>query len=131
MGDTFAGRVAGSIVRAAGLSELVATSLDDYKALARDLSRRAAMRERLVVNRSAFPLFDVAKRACDLKRIYVRMAEISRSGTPARPMAAITREVPSCCRNGALQSGELAPSVPGRKVARERTNAGCADCYGE
>src|SRR3954454_21102221 len=33
-GDTFAGRVAGSLLRAAGLGELITTSLEEYEALA-------------------------------------------------------------------------------------------------
>lgn len=92
-GDTFAGRVAGSIVRAAGLRELVAASPDDYEALAlalaRDPARLAAVRERLVANRTGSPLFDTAKRARDLEWIYARMAEIFRSGAPARSAAPI------------------------------------------
>jgi protein O-GlcNAc transferase len=34
LGDTFAGRVAASVLRAIGLPELITTSLDEYEALA-------------------------------------------------------------------------------------------------
>jgi predicted O-linked N-acetylglucosamine transferase (SPINDLY family) len=37
-GETFAGRVASSLLAAAGLSELIATDLDQYQALALDLA---------------------------------------------------------------------------------------------
>ncbi len=87
VGETFAGRVAGSIVRAAGLSELVASSSRDYEALAlalaRDPARLAAIRSRLGAGRENLPLFDMAKRTRDLEALYVRMAEIWRSGRPA------------------------------------------------
>jgi predicted O-linked N-acetylglucosamine transferase (SPINDLY family) len=90
VGETFAGRVAGSIVRAAGLSELVANSPRDYEALAlglaRDPARLAGIRSRLGAGRETLPLFDMAKRARDLEALYARMAEIWRSGRPAVPI---------------------------------------------
>ena len=89
-GETFAGRVAGSIVRAAGLSELVASSPRDYEALAlalaREPARLAGIRSRLGVGRANLPLFDTAKRTHDLEALYARMAEIWRSGQPATPI---------------------------------------------
>jgi protein O-GlcNAc transferase len=89
-GETFAGRVAGSIVRAAGLAEMVTNSPRDYEAkaleLARDPARLPAIRSRLGAGRASLPLFDMAKRACDLEALYARMAEIWRSGQPAAPI---------------------------------------------
>src|SRR5580704_6387091 len=89
-GETFAGRVAGSIVAAAGLSELVANSPRDYEALAlalaRDPARLAGIRSRLGTGCSSLPLFDMVKRTRDLEAIYARMAEIWRSGQPAAPI---------------------------------------------
>jgi protein O-GlcNAc transferase len=90
VGETFAGRVAGSIVRAAGLSELVASSPRDYEALAlalaRDPARLADICSRLAAGRENLPLFDMAKRTRDLEALYARMAEIWRSGQPAAPI---------------------------------------------
>jgi predicted O-linked N-acetylglucosamine transferase (SPINDLY family) len=89
-GETFAGRVAGSVVRAAGLSELVASSPRDYEALALALARGPArladVRSRLGAGRSNLRLFDMAKRTRDLEALYARMAEIWRSGRPATPI---------------------------------------------
>jgi protein O-GlcNAc transferase len=89
-GETFAGRVAGSIVRAAGLPELVAISVRDYEALAlalaHDPARLNDMRSRLGAGRASLPLFDMAKRTRDLEALYARMAEIWRSGQPAAPI---------------------------------------------
>jgi protein O-GlcNAc transferase len=90
VGETFAGRVAGSIVGAAGLSELVTTSPRDYEALAlalaREPARLADIRSRLGAGRSSLPLFDMAKRTRDLEALYARMAEIWRSGQPVAPI---------------------------------------------
>jgi protein O-GlcNAc transferase len=90
VGETFAGRVAGSIVRAAGLSELVASSPRDYEALAlalaREPARLADIRSRLGAGRANLPLFDTAKRTHDLEALYARMAETWRSGQPAAPI---------------------------------------------
>ena len=90
VGETFAGRVAGSIVRAAGLAELATNSPRDYEAqalaLARDPARLAGIRSRLGAGREKLPLFDMAKRTRDLEALYARMAEICRSGRPAAPI---------------------------------------------
>jgi protein O-GlcNAc transferase len=89
-GQTFAGRVAGGIVRAAGLPELVTTTLQDYEALAlalaREPQRLAAIRDGLRGNRAALPLFDMAKRARDLEAIYAHTAARRQSGASVAPV---------------------------------------------
>ena len=79
-----------SVIGAAGLSELVASSPHDYEALAlalaRDPTRLADIRSRLGAGRETLPLFDMAKRTRDLEALYARMAEIWRSGQPAAPI---------------------------------------------
>jgi protein O-GlcNAc transferase len=89
-GETFAGRVAGSIVRAAGLPELVANSPRDYEALALELAHKPArlndIRSRLGAGRLSLPLFDMAKRTRDLEALYARMAEAWSSGRTATPI---------------------------------------------
>lgn len=61
-GIGFAARVCGSLVRAAGLPELVCASWEEYEtlavALAQDPPRLAALRQRLVAGRDASLLFD-------------------------------------------------------------------------
>jgi protein O-GlcNAc transferase len=61
-GKTFASRVAGSLLHAVGLPELVTHSLAEYETLAAQLAhepaRLAAIRERLQTNRLSAPLFD-------------------------------------------------------------------------
>ncbi len=70
-GETFAARVSGSHLRAAGMSELVTTSLDEYEALAialaREPARLASLRERLARERATAPLFDIAAWTRDLE----------------------------------------------------------------
>lgn len=66
-GSSFAGRVAGSLLHAVGLPELITNTLEDYEALAlklaRDQSLLAQIKAKLTQNRQSFPLFD-ARRFC-------------------------------------------------------------------
>ena len=61
-GQTFAGRVAASVLCAAGLPELVTDSLEAYEALALRLAREPALlqsfRDRLAQTRATSTLFD-------------------------------------------------------------------------
>jgi protein O-GlcNAc transferase len=64
-GETFAGRVGASLLHAAGLPELVASTTDAYRTAALDVSndraQLGALRERLVANRGRCTLFDTAR----------------------------------------------------------------------
>lgn len=79
MGETYAGRVAASLVTAAGLPELVTRSADEYEtlavALARDPARLKAMREKLATARNSAPLFDTARLARNIEAAYVTLLE--------------------------------------------------------
>ena len=83
-GDTFAGRVAGSLLMATGMPELVTGSLEDYEAtalaLARDPQRLSALRNRLENNRDASALFDLPKSTANIEAAYARMWQTWRSG---------------------------------------------------
>jgi protein O-GlcNAc transferase len=85
-GDTFAGRVAGSLLKAVGLDELVTTSLVEYEAVAlrltRDAAELASLRERLARNRRTYPLFDTARYTRHLEAAYRKMYEIGAEGQP-------------------------------------------------
>ncbi len=76
-GNTFASRVAGSLVRAVGLPELVVDNPAEYEqlaiALARDPARLAGFSRRLAEARAASPLFDTAAFVRDLERAYELM----------------------------------------------------------
>jgi predicted O-linked N-acetylglucosamine transferase (SPINDLY family) len=64
-GESFAGRVAASLLNAVGLPDLVTENLDRYEAMARKLADHASLldgfRERLERNRLQYPLFDSAR----------------------------------------------------------------------
>jgi predicted O-linked N-acetylglucosamine transferase (SPINDLY family) len=86
IGSTFAGRVAASLVHAAGLSELVTGSLADYEALALELVRDSALlnsvRAKLAGNRTSFPFFDTARFTRHIEAAYTAMWQRQRRGDP-------------------------------------------------
>jgi protein O-GlcNAc transferase len=83
-GETFAGRVAASLLYAVGLPELVTENLADYEALALKLAREPAMlaeiKARLARNRDTFPLFDTARFTRHIEAAYTTMWEINQRG---------------------------------------------------
>ena len=91
-GDTFASRVAGSVLHAVGLAELVTHSLEDYAALAAalvaDPPRLQRLREQLVRQRLAAPLFDVAAYTLDLESLYAGMWARHCAGQPPQALGA-------------------------------------------
>ncbi|GMV60202.1 MAG: hypothetical protein AMXMBFR72_32940 [Betaproteobacteria bacterium] len=86
-GETFASRVAASLLHAAELSELIAASLEEYASialrLAQEPSALAALKEKLRSRRSTCALFDSERYARNLEALYERMFERWRSGLPA------------------------------------------------
>ena len=83
-GESFASRVGASLLKAAGLPELVTTSLEDYEALALTLARDPALlagyRRRLVENRDRCALFDTDRYRRGIEAAYVRVWEIAETG---------------------------------------------------
>ena len=83
-GTTFPGRVAASLLHAAGLPELVTRDLDHYKAtalsLARDPTRLGAARDRLEANRLSCALFDSDRFRRNLEAAYVTMYQRHQHG---------------------------------------------------
>ena len=81
-GRAFAGRVATSLVKAAGLPELSTASLGDYEALALALARDPARLKRLgkkLASRAA-PLFDTALLTRQIEAAFVTMHAIAARG---------------------------------------------------
>jgi predicted O-linked N-acetylglucosamine transferase (SPINDLY family) len=91
LGSTFAGRVAASLLNAAGLPQLIATSLTDYEALAlrlaRDKDALAAIKEMLARNRDTCPLFDLGRYRRHIEAAYVTMWQRSQAGEPPASFA--------------------------------------------
>lgn len=76
-GDTFASRVAGSLLRAVDLEELIAEDMDAYYTLALELTgdpqRLAKTRRKLEQNRLSVPLFDSTAYTAHLEALYQTM----------------------------------------------------------
>jgi predicted O-linked N-acetylglucosamine transferase (SPINDLY family) len=91
LGDSFAGRVAASLLDAIGLPEMVMRSLGEYEARALEFAHDPAalveIRERLARNRNTHALFDTARFTRNLETAYEHMVERHRSGEPPRPFA--------------------------------------------
>jgi predicted O-linked N-acetylglucosamine transferase (SPINDLY family) len=92
-GGTFAGRVAGSLLRAIGLPELVTGTLGHYETLALELATRrdflAGVRQKLARNRETFPLFDTGRACHHIEAAYVGMWERHRRGVPPESFAVV------------------------------------------
>jgi predicted O-linked N-acetylglucosamine transferase (SPINDLY family) len=88
MGGSFPSRVAASVLSAAGLPELITTSMADYRAralaLARDPAALAALKAKIVDTRSAMPLFDTAAFTRHVEAAYTTMWQrVQRGEAPA------------------------------------------------
>jgi predicted O-linked N-acetylglucosamine transferase (SPINDLY family) len=87
-GQSFAGRVAASLLNAVGLPELVTHSLDEYEALALRLATDGSLlrgfRERLEQNRLTFPLFDTDRFCRHIEAAYTTMWERWQRGESPR-----------------------------------------------
>jgi predicted O-linked N-acetylglucosamine transferase (SPINDLY family) len=88
-GRAFASRVCGSLVRSAGLPELVVDNEEDYVALAvalaGDKPRVAALKAKLAATRDSCVLFDMDLLAARLEGLYGRMVEDYQSGRLPQP----------------------------------------------
>ena len=91
VGPTFAGRVAGGLLHAAGLPELVTASLEEYEALALRLASGdallAELRARLQRNRESAALFDSDRFRRHLESAFRTMWETWQRGDPPRSFA--------------------------------------------
>ena len=86
LGEAFPGRVAASLLRAAGLPELVTASLADYEALATTPRMLAELRARLERGRLKCPLFDTEAFVRSMERAYEEMARRVQAGEAHRDL---------------------------------------------
>lgn len=86
LGDSFAGRVAASLLRAIGLPELITADLREYEERAFQLSTTpqalADIRSKLARQRLTHPLFDATRFSQHLESALVEMWERHRRGMP-------------------------------------------------
>lgn len=91
LGETFAQRVAASLLHASAMPELACPDVARYeqtvRELAADPARRAALRARLVAQRAS-PLFDGVRFARDIESLYERMWARAVAGLPAEHLPA-------------------------------------------
>jgi len=77
MGNSFPARVAGSLLQAIGLPELIAHSLQEYEQLALRLVKNpvllADIKARLTANKKTYPLFDTENFCRNLEAVYISM----------------------------------------------------------
>jgi len=91
LGPTFAGRVAGSLLHAVGLPELITSSLEEYETLARSLpaTRRCSARcaSGCLRSRLSHPLFDTARLTRHIEAAYATMVDTWQRGEPPKGSA--------------------------------------------
>jgi len=91
MGRAFPGRVAASVLHAAGLPDLVTQSLAQYEELARSLATDrgllAAIKAKLASNHRAAPLFDTKGFTRGLEAAFTAMWERQQAGKPPEHFA--------------------------------------------
>jgi predicted O-linked N-acetylglucosamine transferase (SPINDLY family) len=84
MGESFAARVAASLLRAIGLPELITSTAERYEALALELAsdaqRLGTLTERLRCNRLTTSLFDTRRFTTQLEEAYTQMYERYQAG---------------------------------------------------
>jgi predicted O-linked N-acetylglucosamine transferase (SPINDLY family) len=90
-GDTYVSRMAGSLLTALGLPELITRSLGDYEAQAVKLATQPAelksIRQRLIEQRERSPLFDMAGFVRNLEKAFLQMQRSWRRGEQPVPFA--------------------------------------------
>jgi protein O-GlcNAc transferase len=86
IGETFAGRVAASLLNAVGLPELITSTPQAYEALAIELAtnpeKLAAIKRKLANNRLTTPLFDTQTFARHIEAAYTTMYERYQANLP-------------------------------------------------
>lgn len=89
-GSTFAGRVAGSLLHAIGLPELVTGTHDEYEAVACRLAcepaHLAELSARLAANRLTRPLFDTDRFRVHIEQAYLQMHARAMKGQEPAPI---------------------------------------------
>jgi predicted O-linked N-acetylglucosamine transferase (SPINDLY family) len=99
LGSSFAGRVAGSLLNAVGLPELVTDNLDDYEALASRLAQDdvmlATIKTKLARNRETHPLFNATRLCRHVESAYEIMWDRYQRGEPPAGFAVAASPGPS------------------------------------
>ncbi|WP_293997762.1 tetratricopeptide repeat protein [Sphaerotilus sp.] len=96
LGESFASRVAGSLLHALGVPELACRDIESYMrsatTLARDPAAFRALKAKIEQGRLHSALFDGRRFAADFGRLLLRMVQRQDAGLPPAPLAAETAE---------------------------------------
>jgi predicted O-linked N-acetylglucosamine transferase (SPINDLY family) len=117
MGETFAGRVGASVLKAVGLRELIAQDLAQYEALAFDLAlepkRLQSIKQKLASNRDTSPLFDTARLTRNIESAYEAMWERHQRGLAPEHVRVAVDDKPSVIDEAIAlhRKGRLAEAV--------------------
>ena len=86
LGETFAGRVAASLLNAIDLPELITTTSEAYEQMAIDLATHpeqlAIIKRKLAENRLSTPLFDTKRFTRHIEAAYAAVYERYQAGLP-------------------------------------------------
>ncbi len=106
-GDRFSNRISNSMLHWMGMGDMVCETIDEYVErsihLATHPGELAAIRERMLANREATPLFQVGRFARHLEMVYEEMWGRYCRGEPRKPIAV-----------GALPPEDVGPLEPSR-----------------
>jgi predicted O-linked N-acetylglucosamine transferase (SPINDLY family) len=98
-GDTFASRVAASLLTAIGLPELIAADFDRYEQMAVQFANHPAalqlLRAKLAAHRTTWPLFDTPRFVRNLERAFIGMWQNYEAGRPPREFEVIEPQIAS------------------------------------
>ena len=93
MGQSFASRVAASLLNACGLTELITESRADYEKLAIELAchptKLATIRAKLIANRDKHPLFDTVRYAKNLETAFETIIQLANDNKPSESFTVI------------------------------------------
>ena len=93
MGESFAGRMAASLLNAIQLPELITTTQEDYETLAVELAlnpdKLAEVKQKLAKNRLTTPLFDIDYFTKHIEAAYAQMYERSQAGLEPDHISAV------------------------------------------
>lgn len=110
-GESFPARVAGSLLKAIGLPDMITNSLEDYEALAvalvEDRPRLAALKARLAANKATHPLFDTSRFCRGLEHT---LEQLTREG--GAPGVPLPRAPDGVERGGPADLGSDGPAGP-------------------
>lgn len=137
-GETFAGRVAASLLHAIGLPELVTSSETEYEALALRLATEpqllAALRRKLHANRLTHPLFNTHRYTRHLEAAFARMWESWAKGAPPQSFAVaplpVEETAPPASSSALKPAAGVAAATDGAAKISRQPYAACPLCDG-